>query len=529
MNTSRLLLISQRAALAAGALLALPSILAAQQSAPQNVAPTVFHACFVAKSGTVYRIREPNTPQDCTKNDHVMFSWTDGAGGSAGVPGPEGPQGPEGPAGPQGPEGPQGPAGPEGPEGPQGPAGTIVGTAAAGDLTGSYPAPTVIGLQGRAVSNAEPVDGQLLGWNAGLSRWEPRTTPAGAGAAAHNQLSGLSADDHEQYLLADGVRHSHSGFAVTGSFGEGQIPAAWGWGTRLLWYPAKAAFRAGFVEGNHWDDARIGHISVGLGFNTVASGIGSTALGFITEASGSNSTAMGYGTTAAGVRSTAMGSQSAAGGDYSTAMGSGTRAAGMYSTAMGRNTYAGGDVSTSMGSSASTNDKTGAFVYGDASTSIMLRAQANNQFVVRSQRFWFGNNNDVTATAGRFIETSTGAYLSSGGTWTNSSDVNRKHHFLPVDADDVLDRIVTMPIRTWSYRDDETSVRHMGPTAQDFHAAFGLGDSNTAIATVDVDGVVLAAIQALEKRTQELREENAELRAALAAVQQRVTTLEARR
>jgi hypothetical protein len=114
------------AGLAAGTfMLALPSLAAAQQPAPagtlargavtqvmQSTASQTFFACYVAKSGTVYRIREPNTPPDCTRKDHVMFSWTDGdSGGVPGPMGPEGPQGPQGEKGDQGEPGPQGPAG----------------------------------------------------------------------------------------------------------------------------------------------------------------------------------------------------------------------------------------------------------------------------------------------------------------------------------------------------------------------------------------------------------------------------------
>ena len=72
-----------------------------------------------------------------------------------------------------------------------------------------------------------------------------------------------------------------------------------------------------------------------------------------------------------------------------------------------------------------------------------------------------------------------------------------------------------MPIREWSYRAEDPAVRHFGPTAQDFHAAFGLGGSDKAISTVDADGVALLAIQALEQRTRELEAQNAELRARL--------------
>ena len=60
--------------------------------------------------------------------------------------------------------------------------------------------------------------------------------------------------------------------------------------------------------------------------------------------------------------------------------------------------------------------------------------------------------------------------------------------------------MAALPIRTWSYRAQEPSVVHMGPMAQDFRAAFGLGENETTIATVDARGVALAAIQGLNAK-----------------------------
>jgi hypothetical protein len=69
-----------------------------------------------------------------------------------------------------------------------------------------------------------------------------------------------------------------------------------------------------------------------------------------------------------------------------------------------------------------------------------------------------------------------------------------------------------MDIATWRYKDDPTGATHMGPMAQDFQEAFGLGASDRCIATVDSDGVALAAIQALNRRLERLERDNAELR-----------------
>jgi hypothetical protein len=100
------------------------------------------------------------------------------------------------------------------------------------------------------------------------------------------------------------------------------------------------------------------------------------------------------------------------------------------------------------------------------------------------------------------------------------SDRNLKRDIIAVDTQKVLDAVARMPVSTWSYKSDDPSVRHMGPMAQDFKAAFGLGDTDKAYNSVDAHGVTLAAIQALYERVQaqderieRLERENRELRA----------------
>ena len=104
------------------------------------------------------------------------------------------------------------------------------------------------------------------------------------------------------------------------SAGTGAIPAE-GPGVRMMWYPGKAAFRAGRVLGSQWNDSNIGDGSVAFGYETTASGDESTAMGQNTTASGEESTAMGEGTTASGDESTAMGINTTASNNQSTAMG----------------------------------------------------------------------------------------------------------------------------------------------------------------------------------------------------------------
>lgn len=97
---------------------------------------------------------------------------------------------------------------------------------------------------------------------------------------------------------------------------------------------------------------------------------------------------------------------------------------------------------------------------------------------------------------------SSGVSLASGaGAWASVSDVNMKEHFRDLDGDEVLAKIARMPIREWSYKSQNAAIRHAGPTAQDFHAAFGLGEDPLKVSTIDADGIALRAIQALEART----------------------------
>ena len=127
---------------------------------------------------------------------------------------------------------------------------------------------------------------------------------------------------------------------ATGTLYSGWTEPNLGAGTRLLWYPYKAAFRVGYVNGTQWDNANIGSYSVAMGYNTTASGPYSIAIEDSTTASGQYSTAIGDGTTASGKCSIAMGGLTTASRDYSTAMGVWTTASGIGSTAMGKYTTA---------------------------------------------------------------------------------------------------------------------------------------------------------------------------------------------
>jgi hypothetical protein len=103
---------------------------------------------------------------------------------------------------------------------------------------------------------------------------------------------------------------------------------------------------------------------------------------------------------------------------------------------------------------------------------------------------------------GKTIATWTNAYLADGGTWVNASDRESKTDFGAIDPLQVLAKVDAMPVTHWRYK-SQTSELHLGPVAQDFYAAFGLGADDRHIATVDEAGVALAAIQGLHRLIQE--------------------------
>ena len=112
--------------------------------------------------------------------------------------------------------------------------------------------------------------------------------------------------------------------------------------------------------------------------------------------------------------------------------------------------------------------------------------------------------------------------LTIKGTLNQQSDRNSKTAFEKVDAQTILDGIKSLPINSWQYKDDASDVRHLGPTSQDFRAAFRLGNDEKSISAIDADGVALAAIKALSEQLDEKSSRIEELEKRLAAIEGRV-------
>jgi len=317
---------------------------------------------------------------------------------------------------------------------------------------------------------------------------------------------GTSTPNAAAILHVDAGTSLTKGLLITGFDDANATVPNLGAGSRLMFYPGKGAFRAGRVNGTQWDAGFVGFSSVAMGFNSIAIGFVSTAMGYLTTASGIASTAMGSSNTSSGDYSTAMGNQTTASGYSSTAMGYQTTASGNYSTAMGSNTIASGIFSTAMGYSVSTNNKTGAFIIGDSDPLSQGRTYSGtpDQFVARFNNGYYlltsGNTNPVGVTLDH-----------NGNSWVSICDKNRKENFEPLNGEAVLQKLSSINFTSWNYKiQDPKSYRHYGIMAQDFNTVFGKDKygvigNDTTVNPIDMIGIDMAAIQALVKRTDELK------------------------
>ena len=106
------------------------------------------------------------------------------------------------------------------------------------------------------------------------------------------------------------------------------------------------------------------------------------------------------------------------------------------------------------------------------------------------------------------------------------SDRNIKDNFCTIRGRTILTRLVDIPITSWNYKDEDPSIRHIGPMAQDFGAAFGVGEDERHINVMDANGVAFAAIQGLYQMIQEKDGKFDALQAEVDALKQRISESE---
>ncbi len=263
-------------------------------------------------------------------------------------------------------------------------------------------------------------------------------------------------------------------------------------------------------SGNTVTNSATGATIAGGGESTESGGPNTVSADFGTVGGGENNTASAEASTVAGgYANTASGFGSIAAGGINTASGSTSTVPGGYSN------LASGNISFAAGFVAHATDS-GSFVWCQQNGSL-CSSSGTNSFVVSVNGpiyFYDGPNGQ-------------GCYLSAGsGSWTCSSDRNLKDNIVSIDPRSVLDRVARMPISQWSMKADSAGHKHIGPMAQDFYAAFGLGDTDKYIAQGDAQGVALASIQGLYQMMQEkLQQKDEEIHALqlqLQALEERI-------
>jgi hypothetical protein len=168
---------------------------------------------------------------------------------------------------------------------------------------------------------------------------------------------------------------------------------------------------------------------------------------------------------------------------------------GYYCQATGSHSFAAGTNAVSQGN--------GCFTWADG-TSPNVWNTVDNSFVVRSSGGVFLYTNP-SATVGAEL-------FSNSSAWSAVSDSTKKRNARVVDTAEMLERVVRLPIKQWSYKVADPSVEHVGPMAQDFWSLFHLGEDSLAISTTDPAGIALAAIQELNKKVERVDALEAEVR-----------------
>jgi hypothetical protein len=298
-----------------------------------------------------------------------------------------------------------------------------------------------------------------------------------------------------EYNVANGSRSTIGGGAYNGAAGAGSTIGGGGYNGTNTFAGNKANGTASTIGGGYGNvtsgDANYG--TIGGGQQNQISATAGSNLGIATIGGGyNNKITLGGATIAGGNSNTANGFDSTIGGGINNTVGANgaTVPGGVSNLAQGFTSFAAGHRAKSYNNGCFTWADSNDFDYG---------CTLNNAFTARATGgvyFVTGINGSGGTTAGVTVP-------AGGNAWLALSDRNSKANFAAVDTRAVMEKLAQIPISTWNYKTQDTSIRHIGPMAQDFAAAFGVGEDEKHISTIDADGVSLAAIQGLYQIVQE--------------------------
>ncbi len=390
---------------------------------------------------------------------------------------------------------------------------------------------------GGMTNRAENLLSTVGGGSANLAKADYATIPGGRG----NRATGVGS------TVGGGcINYARGGYSVVAGGGGADYPDS-----------NSAVGNYSTVGGGRGNTASSDYATVGGGDNNYAGNDGATiGGGRSNEAINSHATVSGGYSNSAGLYATVGGGYNNSAGSWYATVGGGCNnsAGGMYATVSGGyyntadyySTVGGGHTNTATGhyaavSGGSQNSVTGAYstVAGGSNNECSGTGTfvcGNNAHTVRDSCFIFNDGRyggNISGAARRFVaiasngsyfysneDATTGVGLSAGGgSWNDLCDVRRKRLHEDVNTAEILQKISALPLHRWSYTSQDERIQHVGPTAQDFYAAFHLGESDTTINTLDPDGVALAAIQEIAKRLKALEDENTALRARVQSLE----------
>ena len=337
------------------------------------------------------------------------------------------------------------------------------------------------------------------------------TVPGGSGNTALGDYS---------FAAGRRAQASHSGCFIWGDSTNADFSSTWS--NQFL---ARATGGVAFVTGNGGfyvtgsgasPNVAAGYITNGIAASAVGCTISGGGASFLTNVVSDN-----YGTVGGGKNNRAgdLVSDETSATHATVGGGESNFAGGMYSTIPGgRGNAANGSVSFAAGNYAYA-DHSGSFVWADNAVDTFFTSDHDYQLKARaSGGVYFYTQSDLSA----------GMYMAAGASsWSTVSDRGMKRNIRQVDSKKILTNLAQIPISQWSYKAQDPSIEHIGPMAQDFHAAFGLGEDDKHINTLDPDGVALAAIQGLYELVQEKDAEISAQERQIATLEERLAALEA--
>lgn len=294
---------------------------------------------------------------------------------------------------------------------------------------------------------------------------------------------------------------SDGSFLAFGKYLASPFPIS-GPGMRFMWYSSKGALRVGNATSTEWDSTNVKDYSYAFGNQVTASAYGSFAVGDQVNVTSVVGTGIGSSIQVKGTAALAIGASNVANGFCSVSLGYTDSAMGQGALALGYRMLASKDYSVAIGYRGKAIHE-GSLVLSDASSysatpSSYTTSSLDNQMTARyAGGYRFFTNDDMTI----------GVRLNANAnSWSIISDSTLKERFEETDGNEMLNKLENIRMGSWNYKGQaKLGLRHYGPMAQDFYAAYGkdnygtIGD-NTSITQADFDGVMLIMIRELSKK-----------------------------